>query len=144
MSTPIITESQIRVFLMDKPELNPLLGGVKWDSTDIEQACIHVVDYFNAMIPQTGNNYAIENFPSRSVLLLGVTGHLLRSAAISEAVNQFDYSVEGVTIQDKNKASLFTQMGNEYWAEFREMAKNLKVAQNVNALMGSFHSEYYR
>lgn len=142
MATPIITTKEIRIFLMDKPELNPLIGGLKFDDIEIEQACINVIDHFNASIPQTGNNYSIENFPSRYILLTGVAGYLMRSASINEAVNQFDYSVEGVSVQDKNKAPLFQQIGNQMWEEYKEMAKNLKTSINVAGLFGSFHSEY--
>src|SRR3954465_7030455 len=105
MATPIITEKEIRVFLMDKPELNPLLGGLKFNSEDIEQAVINTIDHFNASLPQTGQNYTVENFPSRYILLIGVSGYLLKSASINESINQLDYNVEGVSVQDKNKAA---------------------------------------
>lgn len=144
MATPIITAKDIRVFLMDKPELNPLLMGVKWTDEEIDQACTHVVDHFNVMIPQTGNNYTVENFPSRYLLLIGVAGHLLRSAAINDSINQFDYAVEGVTVQDKNKAELFIRLGNLYWEEYKKMGQDLKIAQNVNMLYGDYGSEYRR
>lgn len=141
MATPIITEKDVRVFLMDKPEMNPLLGGLKFDSQDIEQAMINVVDHFNASIPLTVN-YTVENFPSRYIMLIGVAGYLLKSAAVNEAINQFDYSVEGVTVQDKNKAAIFTQLGTAFWDEFKELSKNIKIAQQVNSIYGTFHSEY--
>lgn len=144
MATPIITEKEIRMFIMDKPELNPLLAGVKFDSTDIDNGIINVISYFNEIPPYTGTNYTVENFPFRYILLIGLVGHLLKGAAVNEAVNQFDYSVEGVQVNDKNKAGLFTQLGNEYWSEFKDMVKQVKVSQNVNQLYNSFSSEYIR
>lgn len=140
--TPKITEQQIRVYLMDKPELNTLLRGVKFNSQEIEEAIINVIDTFNMMAPPTGFYYSVESFPFRSLLLTGVTGHLLRGAAVNEAINQLDYSADGVTVQDKNKAGLFTELGNNFWTEFKAMASQVKLNQNVSAAFGSSGSEY--
>ena len=144
MATPIISEREIRIFMMDKPELNPLLQGVRFSSEDIDQAIINVVDYYNVMIPQTGRNYTVENFPSRWLLLTGVSGHLLRGASINEASNQLTYSVEGVQVNDKDKAQIFAELGTALWNEFKQMAKDLKIAENVNQLYGCLGSEYLR
>jgi hypothetical protein len=142
MAQPIITEKEIRIFLLDKPELNTLIKGVKFDSTDIEQAIINVIDYFNVASPPTGQSYTVENFPFRFVLLTGIAGHLLKGAAVNEAINQLDYAVDGVTVQDKNKAGLFTQLGQGFWEEFKQMVRDIKVNQNVSAAFGSMASEY--
>lgn len=144
MATAIITEKSIRMFLMDKPELNPLLQGVRFSSEDMDEAIINVVDYYNVILPQTGRNYTVESFPSRYLLLIGVSGHLLRGAAINEASNNLTYSAEGTSINDKDKAQVFTELGNNFWQEFKTLAKDLKTAEAVNQLYGSFGSEYSR
>jgi len=142
MATPVITEQDIRIFLMDKKELNPLLDGVRWDTKDIEQAVINAISYFNDSPPHTGNAYTVENFPYRYILLIGTAGHLLRSAAINEGSNQLDYSASGVQVQDKNKAELFVRMGGAYWDEFKEMTRMVKLNQAANSIYGTIGSEF--
>ena len=140
MAIPSLTEQQIRIFLMDKKELNPLLRGVRWSTEDINEAINRVVDYYNETPPFI-NSYNANNFPHRYSLLLGVSGHLLKSASINEASNQLEYSADGVTVQDKNKADIFSRLGSAMWEEFKEKVINLKVAQNISQAFGDVNSE---
>lgn len=142
MSTAIVTEQGIRLFMMDKPELNPLLDGVRWSAEEIEFAGITVVDYYNTISPPTGNSFTIENFPYRYLYLIGVCGMLLRGAAINQASNQLTYSADGVTVADNDKAEIFTQMGNQFWAEFKATAEQTKINENISGAFGSISSEY--
>lgn len=144
MAAALLTDKDIRIFLMDKPELNPLLNGVRWSAEDIDSAVVNVISYFNSVPPATGNSYTAESFPYRYCLLIGVTGHLLRSAAINEASNQFDYVSDGVSVQDKNKAPVFASMGNSYWEEFRSQVREIKVNQAMHQLYGSIGSPFGR
>lgn len=144
MAAAILTENDIRIHMMDKPELNTLVGGVRWSPADIEHAMVNTVAYFNESAPATGMTYTIEQFPFRYCLLTGVTGYLLRSAAINEASNQLDYSAENISVQDKNKAPLFTQLGNQFWEEFKTMSYNIKLNQYTSQLYGSIGSEFRR
>ena len=139
--TPKITEKSIRIFMMDRPELNPLLSGVRFDTVDMEEAIVNVIDYFN-MLPPPVVSYTVETFPFRMLLLLGVSGHLLRGASINEASNNLSYAVDGVTVNDKDKASTFLQMGNSFWEEFKQLAQQIKISQNVAAAWGNAASEY--
>lgn len=142
MANSILTENEIRIFLMDKDELNTLVAGIRFKPEDIEQAIINTVDRFNTMNPPTGISYTVENFPFRTILLLGVSSHLLRSAAINEAGNNFGYSADGVQINDKDKAQIFLALAREFADEFKEMATNIKVNQNVSQCYGTIFSEY--
>ena len=142
MATARITPKDVRRFLMDKPGANTLIDGVRWTDEDIDAACMDVIDAYNATLPPIGFVSSIESFPLRYLLLIGVAGHLLRGAAISEASNQLSYSAEGVQVQDRDKAPIFTELGNGFWKEFLETTKQVKLAQNVNALFGTSSSEY--
>lgn len=141
MSNTVITPEEIRIFLMDTPELNPLLRGIKFSPEEIDQASIHTIDYFNTIPPLTGM-YTLESFPHRYLLLMGATGHLLRSASINQAINQLDYNVDGVQVNDYAKATLFSQLGTQFWQEFQQLAQNVKINQNIAAAFGSVGSEY--
>ena len=144
MATPLITERELRIFSMDRPELNTLVDGVKFGPEEIEQAQIFVVDYFNIMSPSNGRSFTVETFPSRALMLLGVWGHLLKGAAIGEAINELEYSADGVQINDRHHAQLFGQLGAQYWQEFVDLAKNMKISRNIEQAFGRFGSEFGR
>lgn len=141
MAQAIITEDELRMFAKDTPELNTLVDSVRFTPKDIERALVSVVDRFNILTPPSGT-YSVENFPSRALLTLGVWGWLLRGAAIGEASNNFSYSAEGVSVNDRDKAELFTSLGNTYWQEFIEASKAMKLTQSINRVYGRKSSEY--
>lgn len=141
MASAIVSERELRMFAMDKPELNTLVDSVRFSPEDIEQAQLFVVDRFN-LLPPPSLNYTVETFPSRSLMTLGVWGWLLRGAAIGEASNNLSYSADGVQVNDRDKAEIFTNLGNAMWAEFMEAAKEIKLAASVNRVYGSVPSEY--
>lgn len=141
MATTVITPNEIRMFLMDRPELNTLIRTINFSTEEIDQAAISVIDYFNTISPQTVC-HVLETFPYRYLLVIGVAGYLLRSGSINQALNHFAYSVDGVQIDDNAKAELFLRIGGEFWEEFKQLAQNIKVAQNISAAFGSVGSEY--
>ena len=142
MATPIITAEEIRMFMMDRAELNPLLLGIRFTPEMINQAMINTVDYYNLMPPPIGIFYTVEKFPFRALLMLGTAGYLLRSAAINEAGNQFSYASDGVQINDKDKAQIFSELGNSLWGEFKELAQNIRINFNLAQVYGTKHSEF--
>jgi hypothetical protein len=144
MATPIITEKELRIWAMDKPEMNTLIDGVKFDSEAIEQAQIYTVDYFNMLPPPIGKAFTVEDFPSRALMLMGVWGHLLKGAAIGETMNELNYSAGGVQVEDRSHGHSFAQLGSAYWQEFVEMAKNVKISYNIEQVFGNIPSEYRR
>lgn len=142
MATPILTSEEVRLFLQDREELNPLLLGIRFTPEMIEQAMINTVDYYNLMNPPLGTMYTLESFPYRSLLLLGTASYLLRSGAINEAANQLTYSADGVQVNDKDKAQVFMSLGQNMQQEFKELAQQIKMNQNISQIYGVKHSEY--
>jgi hypothetical protein len=142
MATPILTSEEVRLFLQDREELNPLLLGVRFTPEMIEQAMINAVDYYNLMNPPTGVMYSLEEFPYRSLLLLGTSAYLLRSGAINEAANQLSYSADGVQVNDKDKAQIFMSLAQSLQQEFKEFGQQIKMNQNIAQIYGVKHSEY--
>jgi hypothetical protein len=131
------------MFMMDKPELNPLLRGARWSPEEIAHAITMVVSYYNETPPQV-DTYTVESFPYRYNLLLGVAGYLLRSASINEANNNLTYNLDNVALNDKDKAEIFQKLGTQYWQEFQQKIQDIKVSKNVSAAFGNFGSEYRR
>jgi hypothetical protein len=142
MATPILTSEEVRLFLQDRSELNPLLLGVRFTPEMIDQAMVNTVDYYNLMNPPTGIMYSVEEFPYRSLLLLGTAAYLLRSGAINEAANQLTYSADGVQVNDKDKAQIFMSMSQALQQEFKELGQQIKMNQNISQIYGVKHSEY--
>jgi hypothetical protein len=142
MATPILTSEEIRLFLQDRKELNPLLLGIRFTPEMIEQAMINTVDYYNLMNPPTGVMYSVEEFPFRSLLLLGASSYLLRSGAINEAANQLSYSADGVQVNDKDKAQIFMSLAQAMQQDFKELGQQIKMNQNIAQVYGTKYSEY--
>jgi hypothetical protein len=140
MAATKLDEASIRLFLMDKKELNPLLRGVRWSAEDIDQAIQRCVDYYNETAPFV-SEFSPDTFPYRYTLLMGVSGHLLKSASINEANNQLNYSADGVTIQDKDKAEIFAKLGSLLWEEFKDKITTIKISANVSLAFGGMPSE---
>lgn len=143
MAENILTETDIRLFMKDTVEDNTLLDGVRFSSEDIEHAMDMVVDKFNMTLPHT-YGYRASTFPFKTLLLNGVVGYLLRGASINEASNNLQYSADGVSINDKDKAQVFSSIGNQMWQEFQQDAQQIKITQNVAKVYGRNNSEYNR
>jgi hypothetical protein len=142
MSSPILTSEEVRLFLQDREELNPLLLGIRFTPEMIEQAMINTVDYYNLMNPPTGVMYTIESFPYRSLLLLGTASYLLRSGAINEAANSLSYAADGIQVNDKDKAQIFMSLAQNLQQDFKELGQQIKMNQNIAQIYGVKHSEY--
>lgn len=142
MSTPILTGEEVRLFLQDREELNPLLLGVRFTPEMIEQAMLNTVDYFNLMNPPLGMMFSLESFPYRSLLLLGTASYLLRSGAINEAANQLSYAADGVQVNDKDKSQIFMSLSQNLQQDFKELGQQIKMNHNIAQIYGVKHSEY--
>jgi hypothetical protein len=142
MSSPILTSEEVRLFMQDREELNPLLLGVRFTPEMIEQAMINTVDYYNLMNPPTGVFYTIESFPYRALLLLGTASYLLRSGAINEAANSLSYAADGIQVNDKDKAQIFMSLSQNMQQDFKELGQQIKMNQNIAQIYGVKHSEY--
>jgi hypothetical protein len=140
--SPILTSEEVRLFMQDREELNPLLLGIRFTPEMIEQAMINTVDYFNLMNPPTGVMYSVEDFPFRSLLLLGTAAYLLRSGSINEAANQLTYAADGIQVSDKDKAQIFMSLSQNLQQDFKELGQQIKMNQNVAQIYGTKYSEY--
>jgi hypothetical protein len=142
MANPILTSEEVRLFMQDRTELNPLTLGIRFTPEMIEQAMINTVDYYNLMNPPTGVMYTIESFPYRALLLLGSAAYLLRSGAINEAANQLTYAADGIQVNDKDKAQIFMSLSENLQKDFKELGQQIKMNQNIAQIYGVKHSEY--
>lgn len=142
MAQSIITNNSLRLYLMDRPQNNTLIDGVRWSEEMINEAVLNTIDAFNIIPPPANNFFSVETFPSRYLLLTGVAGYLLKSASINESSNNLTYSADSVQINDKDKGPIFAQLGKQYWDEFKEIATAWKVSNNLAQTYGNHSSEF--
>jgi len=134
-----LTNEDIRTYLMDRKELNPLLKGIRWTDAEINAACARFVDYANETPPYS-MSFSPTSIP-RYTLLVAAAGQLLRSASIQQASNEFQYSASDVTIQDNSKSEIFMRIGQQLWEEAKERINLIKMAQNISNCYGTTYSE---
>jgi hypothetical protein len=145
MATAKLTSTEVRLFLMDKPELNTLLDGVRFSEEDIEFAQKMCCAYFNESAPRIASfQFDVEGFPFTYCMLMWVSGHLLRSAAINQASNNLAYSADGISVNDSDKAQIFMTLGKDMQDEAKDMIKQIKVQKNIENAYGFKSSEFIR
>lgn len=138
----VITTQQVREFIRDLPGENTLVQGIRFTDNMIEGAMRMAVAYYNEMPPYVGT-YTVENFPAEYALMYGTLGQLLKGAAIGEASNAMQYSVDGVSVNDREtRMQLFQSIGNQFWSEFVDHAKSLKMSKQLANAFGVSHSEF--
>jgi hypothetical protein len=143
MATSKLTSTEIRLFLMDNERLNVLLDGVRWSEEDIEFAQKMCVAYFNESAPRIATyQFSVDSFPFDYCMLMWVSGHLLRSAAINQASNNLAYSADGISVNDSDKAQIFTELGKNMQDEAKDMIKQIKVQKNIENAYGIKSSEF--
>jgi len=132
----------VRDYLRDYPELNRLTEGQETGDRMIAWAIIFTLDKFNTTPPLIGS-FGVSNFPSSYLLLQGSVTHILKSVGILQTRNQLDYSAGGVSVAHSNKTPLLQSWIQMFDSEWHQMAKQLKVAQNIERGYGrSVSSEY--
>lgn len=153
IATPVnpsgLLVDDVRRFLRDFPPgfvpgtgvISQFLDGVEFSDDDIHAALGFVTDYYNMMPPPLTPRTPAQ-MPSL-LLMLGVTAHLLRSESLRQLRNQTN-STDGDTgpigIDDKHPQYL--QTAEQLWAQFLDMAKQVKVAENMNGAYGYLASGY--
>ena len=134
LTSPVSTED-IRFFLRDIPDMNPLLDTVEFKDSDIERAMRFTMYKYNAITPIS--SYQDPAYLNGYVLLLGACSILLRSEGLRQLRNQ-------VTAQDGNispvgldeKQALYAQWADRLGAEFDELAQKIKIQLNMESVYG--------
>lgn len=138
-----LTSDDIRMFMMDKPELNTLVDGVRFSEENIEKAQEMCVAYFNESAPRIASfQFTVETFPFTYCMMMFAAGYLLRSAAINQASNNLTYSADGISVNDSDKAQVFTELGRNMQEEAKQMIQAIKVQKNVENAYGGKSSEF--
>ena len=138
-----LTTADIRAFLRDSPEHNPLLmEGVEFSDQDIQQAIKLTVFKWNAMTPQSSDPIDGATL-NEYVLLMGTCSILLRSEGVRQLRNQLmtqDANISPVGLDEKE--ALYSRWADRLQAEFDTLARQIKNQNNMESCYGGFSSGY--
>lgn len=128
------------MLLRDRAENNLLLDQVQFTDTELDNAIALAVSEWNMFTPIS--SVEASGIP-KAALLLGTASWLMRSEAFLQIRNQATYQDgEIVSIGIDDKFGLYTQFATALRTEWRDLAKNYKIQQNMEAGYGSLGSGY--
>lgn len=134
----VISPDDVREFLRDYPDKNPLVDGVEFSDKDVEKAIKRTISMGNVTARPT--TYTVTNFPNDYVLLMGVCSYLLKSEATRQLRNEAMYqdgNIQPVGLDNKQQA--YTALAAQFNQEFIQTLTAIKVQENLNSF-GSMSS----
>jgi hypothetical protein len=130
---PVVTYSEVRSFLRDRPENHVLVDGVLWTDSDIKIAMEYTVDLFNKLPPPLGE-YSPSNFPDKYLLVIGVASWLMQAVANRQLTEQLTYQDGNIHHGLDDKTQLYRAAADAYRQEFMALAKEVKMYLNINGI----------
>ena len=132
---------QVRTFLRDYPELNRLISGVESSNRQIVWAISDALDDFNTTPPFT--RFGLLDYPSKSLLIRGVTISLLESIGLLQTRNHLQFSDGGIQVGINDKTPFIQSWLQLFKNSYEEKKMRIKVAYNIeSAWGGGIHSEF--
>jgi hypothetical protein len=135
VGTPVKEQSgivaDIRLFMRDFYDKNPLHADIEFTDKEISQACRHATDLANVIGRPT--SYTVDTFPNNYVLMLGAAGHLAKSEAIRQLRNQSQFqdgNIQGVGMDEKYQ--YYMQLSQSLTSEFSSHVSQIKVTSNIH------------
>lgn len=135
-----LTPDEVRAYIHDYSENNRLIEGEEFSDSSIQLCMKLALSDYNSIPPLTSVSPKL--FPSLSLLMYGTLGHLFLGKAANLARNTMAYSDGGLSIPVEERAELYMNLGNQYVAQFKDLATRLKINQNMEAGWGSVASDY--
>ena len=123
--------SDIRLFMRDFYDKNPLHADIEFTDEEITAACRHTADLANAIGRPT--SYTVAAFPNNYVLMLGAAGHPAKSEAIRQLRNQSQFqdgNIQGVGMDEKYQ--YYMQLSQSLTSEFSSHVSQLKITSNIH------------
>ena len=129
-----MTDMEVRIFLRDTdPAANLLLDDFEFSPEEIRTAMNIAVDRWNDTPPDICR-MDYDEFPYRSILLLGVASNLLSMAAHRYRRNSLAIQAGGTSVNDQEKAGQYDQAAARLRDEYLHMIRTKK--RELNADMG--------
>lgn len=131
----VLTIEALRTFIRDRPELNTLLENKETDDACLATAIEDAIDDWNNTPPLV-TSYTVDNFPSHSLLKIGATLWVLKSAGIMMSRNHLTYNDGGISIEKDEKTQLYQSWLDRFEPEWERRKASLKMAQNLGNCWG--------
>lgn len=126
-----MTDMEVRIFLRDTdPDANLLLDDFEFSPEEIRTAMNITVDRWNDTPPDI-YRMDYDEFPYRSILLMGVASNLLTMAAHRYRRNSLAINAGGTSVNDQEKAGEYDQaaarLRDEYLRAIRTKKRELNT-----------------
>lgn len=131
--------SEVREYISDYPEKNLLLDEKEFEDTFILLCMDLAVSEFNIIGQRT--NFYVENFPTKSLLLLGTLWQMFLGRSALMARNHLTYTDGGLQIPLEEKYELYKNLADSFRAQFTETASRLKVSMNMESGWGEVRTD---
>ena len=138
----------VRGYMRDYPELNRLVRGEESTDRQIAWSVLDALADFNGTPPITA--YALNTLLQRNqhaLLRRMTTIALLESVGLLQTRNHLNYSDGGINVGVNDKTPLIMQWLNYYKSTTEQMKQRVKVAFNIETLLGpgnsGVHSELW-
>ena len=135
VGTPVQKQSgivaDIRLFMRDFYDKNPLHADIEFTDSEISEACRHAVDLANVIGRPT--QWSVDTFPNNYVLMLGASGHLTKSEAIRQLRNQSQFqdgNIQGVGMDEKYQ--YYMSLSQSLTSEFSGHVSQIKITSNMH------------
>lgn len=135
----ILSPEKVREFISDYPDKNLLLDEQEFSNTFISLCMELATSEFNSISPKT--NYNEENFPSKSLMMLGTLWQMYLGKSALMARNHLSYTDGGLQIPIEEKFELYRNLADSYGAQFQSGAVRLKTAINMESGWGEVRSD---
>jgi hypothetical protein len=138
MATPL-TVDEVRAYVSDYAPNNYLIEGEEFSDTFITLCMTLAVDDYNIITPISRTQ--LENFPSKSILLLGTCAQMYRGKSLQFARNQLQYSDGGLQVAIEERAELYSSLASSFNQQFRQSAQAFKIQNNMESGWGGISSD---
>ena len=129
-----VTIEILRDFIRDQPELNTLIGEKETEDTGLTTAIEDAIDDWNNTPPFT--TVTVDNFPYKSLLKIGATVFVLKSAGIMMSRNHLTYNDGGISIEKDEKTQLYQSWLDRFEPEWERKKAGFKLAKNLENCWG--------
>lgn len=127
-----MTDMEVRIFLRDKdPAANILLDDFEFSPEEIRTAMNLAVDKWNDTPPDI-YRMDYDEFPYRSILILGVASNLLAMAAHLYRRNSLAINAGGTSVNDQAKSQEYDQASLRLREEYLRAIRTKKRELNTN------------
>jgi len=135
---------EIRMEMRDAcPAANSLLEDVEFSDLEIFYNIQKPIEEWNETPPDlsdAGASYTQNTFPWRHAWRRATVGYLLRTAAIWQERNNFNYSAGGLSVKDKDKGQPYMAISERLIGEWRDWVMHKKAEINQGLCYGSMNS----